>query len=918
MKRICLIRSLIVILTGFLLLASLGFSYGLDYDDDYDDPDDTIDGVIYIPVSGVSLNYGSLDMDKGDTTLLRATVKPKNASNKNVYWSSSNNSVASVSQNGLVTARNSGGAVITVTTDYGNYSAECDVYVRNGKIDVTGVSLDINWARLDKGDTLDLKATVTPKDADNKNVTWSSSDNSVAIVNSKGRVTARKSGFATIMVSTEDGYPPYTDTCSILVEGGSPVTGVRLNRTELTMYAGNEYDLIATVQPADASNPEVYWYSSNDRIVSVDDGTLYAHKAGNATITVTTVDGGYSARCQVQVTNEPTHVTGVSISPEYLYLNVNETRTLSATVRPKTASNKNVSWTSSNSRIATVNANGRVTAISNGTAIITVKTDDGGHTADCEVTVNKNIAVKSVSLNTKKLTLRADSSYHLQATINPSNATNKEVTWKSNNSSVASVNNSGKVTAKKFGTATITVTTKDGGHTDTCKITVLNKGTPVTDVSLNYEEAHLQVNDSLKLIPTIKPNHATNQDVSWKSSDTRIATVNANGKVTAQRRGTAYITVTTDDGGHTATCKVIVSDYIPVTGVTLKNSSVELDVGETCILTATVKPSDATNDNVSWSSSNMNIAEVNSHGWVTAKKAGACNITVTTEDGGYPATCQVYVNKSKDIVDVTGVTLDHPQITLEINQYFDLQAFVTPSDATVKAVDWVSSNPEIASIDPYGRVIAKQTGTAIITAYTVDGDYEATCRVTVSASPQIDLFSIASSWAIDQLYAADEYGLVPEHMKGSDFTQPINRAEFAAIGVLLYQNCSGNQAQAGSASFNDISDNVYADDILKAYNTGIVSGTGDGNFLPAQGVNRESAATMMTNVCKSIYGEMPDIVPSNIFADDQKIDQWAKKPVYLMNEMGVIKGVGDNKFDPFGATTREQALIIAKLLYEKL
>ena len=269
------------------------------------------------------------------------------------------------------------------------------------------------------------------------------------------------------------------------------------------------------------------------------------------------------------------------------------------------------------------------------------------------------IPVTGVSLDKNELTLTVGQTEKLTATVEPSNATNKNVSWSSSDTAVATVASDGTVTAVGAGTATITVTTEDGGKTATCAVTVNAATVPVTGVSLNKSELALIVGQTEKLVATVEPSNATNKNVSWSSSDTAVATVASDGTVTAVGAGTATITVTTEDGGKTATCAVTVNAAtVPVTGVSLNKSELALIVGQTEKLVATVEPSNATNKNVSWSSSDTAVATVASDGTVTAVGAGTATITVTTEDGNKTATCTVtvtepVVNLPFEIINVT-------------------------------------------------------------------------------------------------------------------------------------------------------------------------------------------------------------------------------------------------------------------------
>ena len=254
----------------------------------------------------------------------------------------------------------------------------------------TGVTLNQgNLTLTSAGQTASLTATVSPSNATNKSVTWTSSNPSVATVSSSGVVTAVANGTATITATTADGSNK-TATCAVTVNIPVKATGVTLNQTSLTLTsAGQTATLQATVSPSNASNKNVTWSSSNPSVATVSNGVVTAVANGTATITATTADGSNkTATCAVTV-NIPVKATGVTLNQTSLTLtSAGQTATLQATVSPSNASNKNVTWSSSNPSVASV-SNGVVTAVANGTATITVTTADGSNkTATCAVTVN--------------------------------------------------------------------------------------------------------------------------------------------------------------------------------------------------------------------------------------------------------------------------------------------------------------------------------------------------------------------------------------------------------------------------------------------------------------------------------------------------------------------------------------------------
>ena len=227
-----------------------------------------------------------------------------------------------------------------------------------------------------------LTATVTPANASDKTVTWSSSNESVATVDQNGNVTAVGKGTAIITCTTNDGG--FTADCTVTVT--LPVTGVTLDPTELSMKVGDTpKTLTATVSPDNAGDKTIIWSSSDDTVAKVENGVVQAIAKGTAVITVTTNDGGFTATCNVTVTQP---VKKVSLTPTTIFMTVgNAPQTLTATVDPDNASNKTVTWSSSNDTVATVDQYGKVTAVGTGTAVITVITEDGSFTASCTVNV---------------------------------------------------------------------------------------------------------------------------------------------------------------------------------------------------------------------------------------------------------------------------------------------------------------------------------------------------------------------------------------------------------------------------------------------------------------------------------------------------------------------------------------------------
>ena len=647
----------------------------------------------------------------GESITLTATVSPDNATNKSVTWSSDDEAVATVDTNGIVSAKSEGTA--TITAKAGEQSDTCTVTV--SKIPVSSITINGAEPTLVEGDTLILTATITPSDASYKTVTWTSSNDTVAIVDQNGKVTAKSVGTATIK-ATVDGV---TEECTITVEEKViPVESITLNKTEAEIFVGAEEKLTATVLPEDATNKDVTWTSSDTTVATVDQNGRVAaqNKAGTATITATA--GDKSATCTITV-KTIIAVTKVSITPpDSTKIKYGEAIDLVATVEPEDATNKNVTWTSSDTTVATVDQNGRVAAQNKaGTATITVTTEDGGKTDTCDITVEERsdvIPVINITLNETNKTINKGNSYQLTATFNPTNATNKIVNWSSSDPEVATVDDEGNVRAVGGGTATITVTTAEGGFTATCEVTVY---VPVTGVKLNKTELRLASGTSYQLIATVEPKDATDNIVTWYTSNTGvIKNLEQNGRFTAGTVGEAIVRVYTLGDEFNATCNVTV--YTPVESVSIDNPPTELAVGGTATLTATINPSDAEDKTVTWSSDKPEIISVDpSTGEITAHQEGEATITVTTEDGKKTASCTI-----KAIIPVESVTIVNAPLEMAEGDTITLEADVLPEHATNKTVTWSSSNSEVATIDEEtGFLKALKPGTVDITVKAGNG-----------------------------------------------------------------------------------------------------------------------------------------------------------------------------------------------------
>lgn len=416
---------------------------------------------------------------------------------------------------------------------------------KDKSVAVTEVRLNKASVTLVEGDTEELMATVMPENATDKGIEWTSNNESVATVSPTGLVTAIKDGKATITVKTNDGG--FTATCAVTVNKKIiAVSEVQLNKKELTLTEGGTEKLVVIVKPDDATDKSVVWESSNTAVATVDqEGLVKAVKDGTAKITVKTNDGGFSASCEVTVKKRVIAVTGVKLSAASMTLREGERGTLIATVEPANATNKNVEWWTSDLDVVSVTStsggsNGYVEARGAGKAMVTVKTEDGEFSASCEITVEKKeVPVTGIALEQSSLLLPVGCTYTIKAHVQPSNATDQDIKWISNNEGVATVDQTGKVTAVAAGTADIRALL--AGKFARCTVQVDN-------VKLSMK------NSSYMILPRSKPiNIESNIDanfeldyskLSFSYSDPEVATIDSNFYIaTHGKKGTTNVAV---------------------------------------------------------------------------------------------------------------------------------------------------------------------------------------------------------------------------------------------------------------------------------------------------------------------------------------------------------------------------------------
>ena len=661
--------------------------------------------------SNLELNPNNKKINENESFLIEALITPDDAGDKSIDWTSSDSSVASVDENGNVTGVSKGNAVITASSKDGSgFSASCNVEVVKP---VTKIQFDSSTKQIYDGRSIKINVTVSPVDATNTELAWSSSDDSVAIVDEFGNVTGIKKGTSIITATAKDGSG-VNAKCTVTVL--KSVTKIQLSETSKEILEGKTFKLNTTIIPSDADYKYLNWSSNNTSIATVDSsGNVKGVKKGSAVITASARDGsGVNAKCTVIVKKPVTNIELNFTNKEILLGN---SFTLKSTVLPSDADNKEVDITSSDN--LSIDDNGVVKALSEGRGSITVTAMDGSSvSARCDVKV---IALaSSIELNETSKDLFVGDTFKLNATVLPEYTTDKSIHWGSTNTKAVSVDQEGNITGVGEGTSVITAMSKDGsGVSAVCKVGV-KYFVQVKEIKFDYNEKNIALDQKYKIEPIILPKNASIKNLKWGSTNSNVATIDENGIITPIIEGTTVITATALDGSDVSgVCTINVVPPVKVSKIILSDKDISVVESKSVKLSAKVVPDNATTKDINWSSSNEEIAAVDINGNVKGLKSGNAIITAEAKDGsGIKEECNVNVTP---FIKISKITLSETKKSITQSKTFKLSAKVYPDNATDKEITWESSNNTIATVDKSGNVKGVKAGSTVISAKAKDG-----------------------------------------------------------------------------------------------------------------------------------------------------------------------------------------------------
>ncbi len=576
-------------------------------------------------VTKLTLNRSevSLILAKKQTQKLTYTLSPAGQADPGVTFQSSIPSVATVDANGLITPKSAGKTIITVMTKDRSAYARCTVTVIS---DVTRLTLNQTKITLEKNTqkSVQLKATVTPKDAPDQTVTFQSSNTKVAKVNANGLVTYVGAGTATITATTGD--QSAKATCKVTA------IYIKPNVTQVTLgnRSGKTFQLSAAVKPDTAPYNQIVYQSNNTKVAKVDKNGLITYVGpGKASIAIKSGDGQARAVCDVTcvaVTLNKTSVTLGSVN--------NPKFRLKPTVLPNEAATGAVQYKTSNKAVVKVSSKGLIQYVGPGKATVSVISPDGSAKATCKVTA------VGVTLNHTTLALGNGSKLTHRLTATVQNGTDGQtVTFQSSDATIAKVSKKGLVKFIAPGTATVTAVTDDGLAAATCTVDTVAITLKKTAVTLGGNHG-----TSYTVKATVTPEKEAYTALAYQSSDPAVATISSKGVIRWVSKGSAVITVKTKGGEAVATCNVTTLK-LPKAIKVSKTKVTMWDYGQyrlKATVTGINKPK------VTWKSSNQDVVTVSDSGIIHGVSKGKA--TVTAKCGSLTAKCTVTVHRESDYI----------------------------------------------------------------------------------------------------------------------------------------------------------------------------------------------------------------------------------------------------------------------------
>lgn len=467
-----------------------------------------------------------------------------------LFYESSDEDIAKVDSAGNVETVSFGNVIISVSDSEGNKDFAY-VNVISDSFSFNDDSINLT---LGENSKIDYKLSGNSYSSDD--IVWSSSDNNVITVDSLGNIKTVNVGEAIVTAKIDD---ILSDEIKVVVKDKiiSPESLV-ISDSYVELVEGESKNIVFSVYPDDCSDKQVFWNSNNEDVVSVVDGEITANGVGKTIVTVSTVNG-IKKEIEVVVLNSNVDVQDIVLDNDTIDMKLNEVKKIEYSILPDNSTNKNVIYSYDKNKVS-IDSYGNIKAVSVGTTTVTISTSNGiKKKLVVNVSDNKFIPVSNFSLTDTNITLSVGETKTILSTIEPSNATNKDIVWSSSNSNIAKVDSNGNVTG--VGAGSVVISAKCGNITRNVNVTVnaINNTIKVTSVNLNKTTLDLTIGSSSLISASVVPSNVMNKKIVWSSSNNKIAKVDQKGNVTGVGAGTAVISaVSSDNSSVVAKCTVVV------------------------------------------------------------------------------------------------------------------------------------------------------------------------------------------------------------------------------------------------------------------------------------------------------------------------------------------------------------------------
>ncbi|MBQ3079105.1 MAG: Ig-like domain-containing protein [Clostridia bacterium] len=706
---------------------------------------------VIIPVEAIEIHLESDTIPENGQMLVTCTVTPENADYPAVTWDTDNHEIATIDENGLLTAHSQGDVIITAVNPHAEASASLRVTRNVSSVSIETAAVPIPFYT---GMTAQLTAVCTPPEADDQTVAWESKSTDIATVDpAAGVVAAISPGEAVITATANDPGKAAGEITITVVQGAEEII---ISSLPDVMKVSDTFQIEYTVLPEEAASIPVSFSADDPSIVSIDDNGLVTFlKNGECTITATSANGvsaSFTAMAAIPETRIDALLPDVYLNPDMTASPIGSF----VFIKPDNATFQTLSWSSSNSSVAKVDSEtGVITAVSNGNASITGVSHFGLETSFTVHVVSDAKVIQSQSVSPTYLVMSKNDT----ATLTPSCSPVTKYaagTWYSDNTDVCVITSvtSNIPTIKAVGPGSANVyAIATSGVTAVCRVHV--NPVVITSLSLSASSLSLNTGDSFTLTAVYSPANADASKITWSSSNDSVAIVDETGLVTAVGGGSAIVTAASEDG-LTARC-IITVKAIKMTSASLLEDAITGNAGDEYEIQYTFEPSDATPASFYWKSEDISVADVGfTSGKVTLISEGSTFITGEAADGS-GLTFRIPVTVSE--TPITKFTLNASELNLSYDETFRIEYTISPEGASWATPTFESADPGVASVSSDGVIRAVSKGNTVIYATAGHGDYQITNEIAVTVTS--DSVTTYRALSVGQFAVTGETGFLP-------------------------------------------------------------------------------------------------------------------------------------------------------------